>query len=115
MMLMIKSYVKGKVKKKVISVILIIIKPFIIPILIILIFLALISSITDVLYIAFDNDDKVDMKEELAYYNTNYDKNRDKEEVKGFFDSVWEFVNKLFGGGGMSFETDWPVERILYN
>lgn len=114
MMQVIKSYAKGKVKKKVVSVILIIIKPFIIPILIILIFLALISSITDVLYIAFDNDDKVDMKKELAYYNTSYEKARDQKEVKGFFESVWEFVDKLFGGGGMSFETDWPVERILF-
>ncbi|MBP3254980.1 MAG: hypothetical protein J6M60_00600 [Clostridia bacterium] len=94
---MIKSYLKGKIKRKIISVIFVIIKPFIIPILIILILLALISSITDVLYISFDNDDKVDMKTELAYYNTSYEKTRDKKEVTGFFDSVWEFVDKLFG------------------
>lgn len=114
-MLMIKNALKNKVKKKVISIAILIIKPFIVPILILLIFISLISSITDILYIAFDNDDKIDMKKELAYYDTEYEKENDKEEVKGFFASVWDFVNKLFGGGEISKYTDWPVERTLFN
>lgn len=115
MMLMIKKKVQNKAKKKVIQVALIVIKPFIIPLLIIAILISLISSITDILYIAFDNDDKVDMKKELAYYDTDYEKSKDKDEVKGFFQSVWDFVDKIFGGGEMSEETDWPVERTLFN
>ena len=115
MMLMIKKKVQNKAKKKIIQVALIVIKPFIIPLLIIAIFISLISSITDILYIAFDNDDKVDMKKELAYYDTDYEKSKDKDEVKGFFQSVWDFVDKIFGGGEMSEKTDWPVERTLFN
>ena len=115
MMLMIKKKAQNKAKKKIIQVALIVIKPFIIPLLIIAIFISLISSITDILYIAFDNDDKVDMKKELAYYDTDYEKSKDKDEVKGFFQSVWDFVDKIFGGGEMSEETDWPVERTLFN
>ena len=55
------------------------------------------------------------MTKEFAYYDTVYEKENDKEEVKGFFQSVWEFVEKIFGGGEMSEETDWPVVRTLYN
>lgn len=113
MMPVIKSYVKGKVKKKVVSIAFLIIKPFIIPLLVLLIFIALISSITDILYVAFDNDEKIDMKKELSYYDTTYENSEDKEEVKGFFQSVWDFVSKISGGSEMSEETDWPVERIL--
>ena len=115
MMLMIKEKLQNKAKKKIIHIALIVVKPFIIPLLIVAIFISLISSITDILYIAFDNDDKVDMKKELAYYDTNYEKSKDKDEVKGFFQSVWDFVDKIFGGGEMSEETDWPVERTLFN
>ena len=104
---------KGKMKKKIVGIAFIIIKPFIIPILIFMIFLSLISSITDILYIAFDNDDKIDMKKEFAYYDTKYEKEKDKEEVKGFFASVWNFVDKVLGGGEMAEETDWPVVRTL--
>ena len=70
---------KSKIKSKVMGMAFIIIKPFIVPIIILLIFILIISSITDILYIAFDNDDKVDMKKELSYYNTEYDKGKDKE------------------------------------
>lgn len=104
---------KDKMKKKIVGIAFIIIKPFIIPILIFMIFLSLISSITDILYIAFDNDDKIDMKKELAYYDTKYEKEKDKEEVKGFFASVWNFVDKVLGSGEMAEETDWPVVRTL--
>ena len=104
---------KDKMKKKIVGIAFIIIKPFIIPILIFMIFLSLISSITDILYIAFDNDDKIDMKKELAYYDTKYENEKDKEEVKGFFASVWNFVDKVFGGGEIVEETDWPVVRTL--
>ena len=110
-----KKKTKNKVKNKILSVAFIIIKPFIVPILILAVFISLISSITDILYIAFDNDEKIDMKKELAYYDTNYEKDRDKEEVKGFFASVWDFVDKIFGGGEMTDETDWPAVRTLYN
>ena len=104
---------KDKMKKKIVGIAFIIIKPFIIAILIFVIFLSLISSITDILYIAFDNDDKIDMKKELAYYDTKYEKEKDKEEVKGFFASVWNFVDKVLGSGEMAEETDWPVVRTL--
>ncbi len=114
MMQMTKSIIKNKIKKKIVSFALFIVKPFIIPIIIVVIFIAIISSITDILYIAFDNDDKVDMKKELAYYNTEYEKEKDKQEVKEFFASVWDFVDKIFGGGEMSEETDWPVKRTIY-
>lgn len=106
--------IKTWTKKKILGFTFVIIKPFIVPIIIGIIFLAIISSITDILYIAFDNDDKIDMKKELSYYNTEYDKTKDKKEVKGFFERVWDFVAKIFGGGEMSIETDWPVERSLY-
>lgn len=113
MMLMSRSNLKQKAKKKIIGVALLILKPFIVPLLIMLIFITLISSITEILYIAFDNDDKIDMQKELAYYETEYEKPKHKSEVKEFFASVWEFVDKIFGSGEMSEETDWPVERSL--
>ena len=112
---MIKENLKDKVKNKIIQVTLIVIKPFILAILIFAIFISLISSITDILYLAFDNDDKIDIKKELAYYDTDYEKSKDKDEVKGFFNSVWNFVKNIFGGREISDETDWPVERILFN
>lgn len=111
----VENAVKRRIKKKIAKVVFVVIKPFTIPIIIVVIFIALITSITDILYIAFDNDDKIDMKKELAYYDTEYEREKNKEEVKGFFASVWDFTSKLFGDGGMSEETDWPVERTLYN
>ena len=111
MMLMTKQYLQNITKKKLIQILLVVIKPFIVPILIILIFIALVSSITDILYISFSNDDKIDIKKELAYYNTQYEKEKNKQEIKEFFTSVWDFVDKIFGGREMSDETDWPVEK----
>lgn len=113
MMKMIKNIVKNKIKKKIIHIALLVIKPFIIPIIIIGILIFLVSSITDILYISFD-DDNIDMTKELAYYNTTYEKENDKEAVNGFFTSVFDFIGKIFGGE-MCEETDWPVERTLYN
>jgi len=104
---------KNKVRKKIIGLACILIKPFIIPIAILVIFIVLIASITDILYIAFDNDDKINMEKELAYYDTNYNEQNDKEEVKNFFTSVWDFVAGLFGGGQMAIDIDWPVERTI--
>ncbi len=101
--------IKNKVKQKVIGFVLMIIKPFIVPITIIVILLSIACSITDILYIGFNNEDKVDMKKELAYYNTEYK----KDEAKNFFESVWEFVEKIFGGGEMTDKTDWPVKRTI--
>ena len=77
--------IKNKVKQKVIGFVLMIIKPFIVPIIIIVILLSIACSITDILYIGFNNEDKVDMKKELAYY----------------------------GGGEMTDKTDWPVKRTI--
>ena len=71
--------VRSKLKSKVMKIAFILIKPFVVPLLIVIIFILIISSITDILYIAFDNDDKIDMKKELAYYDTDYDKERDKK------------------------------------
>ena len=112
---MTKNIIKNKAKKKTISMTLFIIKPFIIPIIIVVIFIAIISSITDILYIAFDNDDKVDMTKELAYYGTKYEKEKDNQEVKAFFSSVWDFVDKIFGDDEIVQEMDWPVKRTIYN
>lgn len=102
---------KNKIKKKIIGFALMLIKPFIVPIIIVVTLLAIACSITDILYIGFNNDNKVDMKKELAYYDTEYK----KDEMKDFFSSVWEFVQRIFGGGGMSEITDWPVERTIYH
>lgn len=104
---------RNKFMKKIIGAIFFILKPFIIPIVILLIFILIISTITDILYIGFDNEDKIDMTKELAYYDTEYNEKDDKNEVKEFFSSVWDFISGLFSGG-MSTETDWPVERILH-
>ena len=84
--------IKNKVKQKVIGFVLMIIKPFIVPIIIIVILLSIACS-----------------KKELAYYNTEYK----KDEAKNFFESVWEFVEKIFGGGEMTDKTDWPVKRTI--
>ncbi len=113
MMKMIKNIVKNKIKKKIIHIALLVIKPFIIPIIIICLIIFLVSSITDILYISFE-DDNIDMTKEFAYYNTTYEKENDEEAVKGFFTSVFDFIGKIFGGE-MCEETDWPVERTLYN
>ena len=105
--------IKKNIKRKALGILFIFIKPFIIPILIIGILLALATSITDIFYVAFNNDDKIDMKEEMKYYDA--EKEYEKEEMKGFLSSVWDFVAKIFSGGEMSTETDWPVERVLQN
>ena len=102
---------KKEIKKYTVRLLFIIIKPFIIPILTLLILFFLISSITDILYIAFNHEDQVNLKEEISYYEKEYD----REEMKGFFSSVWDFVNKIFGGGEITEDTDWPVVRTLFN
>ena len=107
------NFLKSQIKKKIVGAVFLIIKPFIVPIIIFLIFILIISTITDILYIGFDNEDKIDMKKELAYYDTEYNEENDKNEVVEFFKSVWDFVAGLFSGG-MAEHTDWPVERTLY-
>lgn len=107
------TMIKKRIKQKVIGFLLMLIKPFIVPIIIVVVILALACSITDILYIGFNNEDKVDMKKEMKYYDA--EKEYEREEMKNFFSSVWEFVEKIFGGGEMSEETDWPVVRTLYN
>lgn len=112
-MLVSKKFLTNKIKKKIAGVAFLIIKPFIVPIIILLIFILIISTITDILYIGFDNEDEIDMEKELAYYDTEYNEENDKNEVVEFFKSVWDFVARLFSGG-MAEDTDWPVERTLY-
>lgn len=113
MMLVSKKFLKNKIKKKISGAAFLIIKPFIVPIIILLIFILIISTITDILYIGFDNEDEIDMEKELAYYDTEYNEENDKNEVVEFFKSVWDFVAGLFSGG-MAEDTDWPVERTLH-
>lgn len=113
MMSVSKNFFKSKIKKKIAGAAFFIIKPFIVPIIIFLIFTLIISTITDILYIGFDNEDEIDMEKELAYYDTEYNEENDKNEVVEFFKSVWDFVAGLFSGG-MAEDTDWPVERTLY-
>ncbi len=112
-MLVSKNYLRNKLRKKIASVVFIIIKPFIVPIIILLIFILIISTITDILYIGFDNNDEINMEKELAYYDTEYKEEKDKNEVKEFFTSVWDFVSGIFAGE-ISDKTDWPVERTLH-
>ena len=100
---------KKNKQRKIIGLVLIVFKPFIVPIIVITCLLAMICSITDILYIAFNNEDEVDINRELAYYQVKYEKN----EMQGFFTSVWEFVQNLFGNGILG-RTEWPVKRILY-
>ena len=66
--------IKKKIKRKVIGFALMLIKPFIVPIMIVVLILGFVCSITDILYIGFNHEDKVDMKKELAYYDTEYKK-----------------------------------------
>lgn len=105
--------IKKILKRKITKFLFWAIKPFIIPILIIGILLTLASSITDIFYVAFNNEDKIDMKTEMKYYDA--EKEYEKEEMKSFLSSVWEFVTNIFGGGEIAEDTDWPVERTLYN
>ena len=97
---------KNKKKMKIVGFVLILIKPFIVPILIVAIIWGLVCTLTDMLYVVFNNEDKIDMKEELAYYDTEYE----KEEMTDFFSSVWNFVAKIFGGGEIADYTEWPVD-----
>lgn len=95
------------------GVLLFIIRPFIIPIIIIVTLLILVCMITDILYVGYNDEQKIDMKEELKYYDEDIEYERG--EMKEFFASVWDFVAKIFGGNEMSEYADWPVERRIYN
>jgi len=102
---------KRNIRKVISSSLIFLIKPFIIPILIIVILLSFACTITDILYIAFNNDEEIDLKKELKYYDV--EKEYEQEEMKSFFSSVWDFVEKLFGAGEMAEDTDWPVKRTV--
>ena len=97
---------KNKKKAKVAGFVLLLIKPFIVPIIIIAVIVGLVCSLTDMLYIVFNNEDEIDVKSELAYYDTEYE----KEEMTDFFSSVWDFVAKIFGSGEIVDNTEWPVD-----
>lgn len=111
MMLMNKD--KKILKKTIKTALLWLIKPFIIPILLLAFIFSIISSITDILYVAFNHEDEIDLAKEIKYYYT--DGEYDKEEMKGFFSSVWDWVNDLMGGKEIAEDIEWPVVRILYN
>lgn len=93
---------KKTIKRVIVGIALLLIKPLIVPIIIISILLTVASYITDILYISFNNKDKIDLKEELEYYNAEYEENK----FKKFFDSVWVFIEGIFTD-----EADWPVKR----
>lgn len=103
---------KSKVKKRIVGIAFLLIKPFIVPLLLVAIILILVSTITDILYLIFNNDGSVDITKELAYYDIKFDMDIDLEDVKNFFVSVWEFADEYLGLG-MSADADWPVERTL--
>lgn len=96
---------KKSIKKAIIGFALLLIKPLIVPLIIIAILLTVASYITDILYISFNNKDKIDLKEELAYYNTEYE----EKQFKKFFESVWVFIKGIFTD-----IADWPVKRRIY-
>lgn len=104
---------KRNIRKVISSSLIFLIKPFIIPILIVVILLVFVSTITDILYIAFNNEEQIDLKKELEYYDVSEE--YEKEEMKSFFSSVWDFVEKIFGAGEMAEDTDWPVKRTIQN
>ena len=99
-----------KLKKKVIYFAIMLLKPFIVPIIIIAILFSLVSSITDILYIAFNGEEKANIESELKYYDK--DINYEEDKLKEFFTSVWDFIGNLFGKL-FAEKTDWPVERTL--
>lgn len=103
---------KIKTNKRIIGFGILLLKPFIVPIIIISILITLASSITDMLYIAFNSEERANIEKELKYYDENikYEENILKE----FFTSVWNFVSGIFGAI-FAEDTDWPVERTLYN
>lgn len=103
---------KNKTKKRIAGIALILIRPFIVPLMIVAIIMALVSVVTDILYVIFNNDGLVDITKELAYYDIEFDMDIDLEDVKSFFASVWEFADE-FLGLGISADADWPVERTL--
>ena len=104
---------KRNIRKVFSSSLIFLIKPFIIPILIFVILLVFVSTITDILYIDFNNKKQIDLKKELEYYDVSEE--YEKEEMKSFFSSVWDFVEKIFGAGEMAEDTDWPVKRTIQN
>lgn len=103
---------KAKINKTVMGFALLILKPFLVPIIIISILITLVSSITDMLYIAFNSEERATIEKELRYYDEDikYEENKLKE----FFTSVWDFVSGIFGAI-FAEDMDWPVERTLYN
>ncbi len=102
--------IKSIKNKKIAGLMLIFIKPFIIPIICITTILIFTFSITDILYIAFNNEEKIDINKELSYYQVKYERN----EMQDFFSSVWKFVQNIFGNIILG-QTEWPVKRTLYN
>lgn len=97
---------KNKKGTKILGFVFIFAKPFIIPIIMISVIFVFVCMITDMLYISFNNDDDVDMKEELAYYGTEYE----KDNMSNFFSSVLDFAKNIFGSGEMAENTQWPVD-----
>lgn len=107
-----KNKVAKRIGKAIVAVLLILIKPFIVPILIISILLSIATAITDIFNVSYKNEDKIDMKKEMKYYDAV--KEYEKEEMKRFLDSAWDFVAGLFENIFVE-KADWPVERTLFN
>lgn len=107
-----KNKTAKRIGKAIVAVLLILIKPFIVPTLIISILLSIATAITDIFNISYKNEDKIDMKKEMKYYDAV--KEYEKEEMKRFLDSAWDFVSGLFEGI-FAEKADWPVERTLFN
>ena len=101
----------GKIIK---TLVFVMIKPFIVPLILIATIFVLVCSITDILYVSYNNEDEIDLKTEIDYYEVG---SYESSEMKGFFSSVWDFIKGIFGGnkedpgitGEIVEQTDWPV------
>lgn len=102
---MIKQQAKNFIKKKIRNAIILMLKPFLVPIIIIVIILLLVCYITDILYLGDKHKDEVNMTEEVKYYT---DKEYTEEDSKSLFESVAEFLDKIFGTEIVD-NADWPV------
>ena len=84
----------NKVKKAVVSFAIMILKPFIVPIIIIVILLAIVCSVTDILYRAFIHEGESNIKNELAYYDTEYTRDEASKIIEEFGGKTSSSVSK---------------------
>lgn len=105
---MIKKKAKSFIKKKMLKLAFMLLKPFIIPIIIVVLILLLVSYITDIFYIGTKDGNEENFKGELKYYTAE---EYSEEEKKGFFDSVGEFLDRIFK---KVIDSEWPVPGYEY-